>query len=554
MRSGVICLKGNRERCPDYPSNRVADSFDKCHCIDAGRRRTGDEAKSVDLPEQRSILLGLEIKLCTMLDIVVFLTFPAEWKRFFIDNNYFERNMEMKKTISTILAVIIVLSVFITPVLAAGNTTTANTPANENEAALFFKTQVRAADSWDGLSNTAAIGSDVFVAVGNILKKIDALGNETGSLELAGNVSSSPFITVGDGKVFVFVSDGVNGYLQAIDAQTLEQVAISSAFEGMESFSPVLYENGRIYAPLSGYDYASWTVEPGVIACLEYSQGGLVTKYIYDAGLSYYWNGTAAAGDLLITAASEGKIQVLDKDTGVLVSEKDIEEVIKTSVVYSDGNIYFGTGAGHAVKLSVAGSGIIEESSLLLLDLGSQVTTTPVINNSRMYLGTGDFTGGTGFYVVDVLDMSVIYKTEISGIDSWSGAAIASTGIQSSPLLSIIDDNDVCIYFTINAKPGSLYALLDSPSAAEADVRELFVPEEADQNSSISPIVANSEGTIYYTNDSGILFAIGKTAPAPTPAPETSDTDIVSYMILTMISFAVLLIIIKKKQDISHEK
>jgi hypothetical protein len=114
-----------------------------------------------------------------------------------------------------------------------------------------------------------------------------------------------------------------------------------------------------------------------------------------------------------------------------------------------------------------------------------------------------------------------------------------------------MDDDDVCVYFTINAKPGSLLALSDSPSAVEADIRELFVPEVSDQNSSISPIVVNSAGTIYYTNDSGILFAIGKTAV--TPAPETADTGILSYMILLLLSLPVLFIVIKRRR-LSHEK
>ena len=85
------------------------------------------------------------------------------------------------------------------------------------------------------------------------------------------------------------------------------------------------------------------------------------------------------------------------------------------------------------------------------------------------------------------------------------------------------------MYTTYNNNPGGIYIIEDSAGQTEpsANNGNLYVPETY-QNFCISTICADSEGTLYYKNDSGALIAVKSTAklpdpPKPTPTPGDDD-------------------------------
>ena len=69
-------------------------------------------------------------------------------------------------------------------------------------------------------------------------------------------------------------------------------------------------------------------------------------------------------------------------------------------------------------------------------------------------------------------------------------------------------DGRVYLYFTYNIPPGGIYFLSDEPGQTEGKAEDLFVPEKKQQQYCISTICADSDGTLYYKNDSGYLMAI----------------------------------------------
>ena len=446
----------------------------------------------------------------------------------------------MKKStiILTVLCLVMILS---TVFVSAGNweqfassatnnaISSAVTPQNQTEAKLLYKAQVKDPMSWDGISNIITADGYVYVATGSTLKKIDENGSIT-EAQFSAPVSSSPFIAYHDGKIFAFVNDGTKGYFEAIDTSLMQVTIKSRDFDAMENFSPLTVYNNRIYAALSGYDYSSWTVTPGYIVGINAALDD-DDMIMIDTGLSYYWNGVAISGDKIISGNIQGLIQIFDLFTGQQLDEMDTDDSIKTSAALFGDDIYMGTGNGYLLSISLGSDGKLNSESFKKAELGSQVTTTPVIYNGKVYAGTGDFTGGNGFFVIDSDTLEIIYSYKQSGIDSWSGEKIQSAGIQSSPLLTSAYGSIVYVYFSTNAKPGDLIAIKDMPGQKEANARVIFDPAAGDQNSTVSSIATDDSGTLYYTNDSGILFAVSKTEPNPA----TADRFGIFYMIILLV-------------------
>lgn len=441
----------------------------------------------------------------------------------------------MKKKLLIPIIVLMVLSASVLPVLASDWTQFAydslnssivdvSTPINEAEASLKFRLPVRAADSWDTLSNIVILEDYIYIAVGSQLLKISPDGSLQATFTYEMPVSSSPFIAGADGMIFAFVSDGAAGRVQAVDTETMTQAWISETLQGVESFSPITVYEGFVYLAVSGFDYTTWSATPGYVLGIETANDGSGTEkafsLVYDGGLSYYWNGPVVSGNYLMQSSVEGVIQIIDRSSGNLLDEIETGSNIKTSLSLNGDNIYFGTGSG--IGKAAFAQGTIDPASLDILDLGSQVTTTPVVNQGRIYVGTGDFSGGAGFFVINDSDMSIAYKAEIPGVDSWSGAEIPVAGIQSTPILTTAYGDDVYLYFSLNAKPSGLIALKDTAGQDAPDFATIFTPDEADQNATMSAFVADGSGTIYYTNDTGLLFAVEKTETA---ADETEETE-----------------------------
>ena len=99
------------------------------------------------------------------------------------------------------------------------------------------------------------------------------------------------------------------------------------------------------------------------------------------------------------------------------------------------------------------------------------------------------------FSIIDLSTMQIVQT------------AAAPADIKSAPLLSTGHAGEVYAYFTSNANPGALYAV--KYGSDEAEARVVFTPSGDDQNYCMASVIADENGTLYYTNDSGKLFAVG---------------------------------------------
>jgi hypothetical protein len=70
------------------------------------------------------------------------------------------------------------------------------------------------------------------------------------------------------------------------------------------------------------------------------------------------------------------------------------------------------------------------------------------------------------------------------------------------------NNQTVYVYFTQNYTPGGVYYIEDNAAMTESSgIRTLFLPETGKQFC-MSSIAADDSGTLYYSNDSGTLFAL----------------------------------------------
>ena len=85
----------------------------------------------------------------------------------------------------------------------------------------------------------------------------------------------------------------------------------------------------------------------------------------------------------------------------------------------------------------------------------------------------------------------------------------APADVKSAPLVTKAYDGETYVYYTANTTPGGLYVLKAGADQAES----LFVPTGDGQNYCMTSVMADEEGTLYYTNDSGRLFAVASNVP-----------------------------------------
>ena len=148
-------------------------------------------------------------------------------------------------------------------------------------------------------------------------------------------------------------------------------------------------------------------------------------------------------------------------------------------------------------------------------------TSTPVVYNGRAYIGvsgTGQFTqySGHNITVIDLGDtMSIAYSVPTQGYPQTSG--MLTTAYEQ-------ENGYVYVYFFDNYTPGTLRVLRDKPGQTAVDYRTkesfsgksyytpyaVFTPYDKQAQYAICSPIVDSDGTIYFKNDSGYLMAFGR--------------------------------------------
>ena len=301
-----------------------------------------------------------------------------------------------------------------------------------------------------------------------------------------------------------------NAKIQAFDYKTMKSLWVYSDPLGGQSLTPITYSDGCIY---TGF----WNDEDrkANYVCINVTDENKKetheakkATWTYTSLGGFYWAGCAAVGGNVVFGCDDGTIYAnknskavsINKKTGKLVDTLPIVGDQRSSMTYQNGTLYFTTKAGYLYSVKLNANGTFNDSSVKRLSLGGASTSTPLIYNGRLYLGVQGKGFGAGYFkVIDANRLTVIYSAQTKGYP------------QGKFLLSdayLKDTGKVNIYITYNCAPGGVTVFKDSAGQTVADMQELYTPTGEKSNYCISSIVTGENGTIFYKNDSGYIFAL----------------------------------------------
>ncbi len=414
----------------------------------------------------------------------------------------------MKKIVSLFLAVLILFFSFGTAVHGAGQAYTGITSASTPflQASLLFSKKF-GSNYKAAPTPIVAVDDTILFVSGVKLYKLNAkTGEEIASVKMQG---STLYATVAplyaDGKVFVALDDGI---VQAFDYKTMQSLWVYTDAVGGQAISPVTYDNGYVY---TGF----WTdeTEYANYVCLRAEDENTANEtesktaaWTYQSLGGFYWAGCCVTDKYVVVGTEDGqknsennsKIIALNKHTGKEVSSIRVKGDIRSSVTYAaeTKSYYVSSKAGYIYKFKMDSSGIL--GSLVTYTASGAVTATPVVYGGRLYAGCQNGTAGK-FIVLDAGTMKEIYTCDMQGYPQAS--MLVGTGYENA-------GGKIYIYATYNAKPGGITVFEDSPVQTYAVKTEFFVPANEMQQYCISTISASADGTLYYKNDSGYIFAV----------------------------------------------
>ena len=409
------------------------------------------------------------------------------------------------------------------------NNALTNTVTPDSAATAELKWVKKYGTGWSASTSIPIIvNNNVYFIMGSKIIRADkATGDVLREGTLKGSAGfSTNSLVYAEGMVFAQVGNGV---IQAFNADTLESLWVTEAIGG-QTISPITYYNGYIYTGM-------WRGETNMqnFACFSVTDedptNGFETKYatwLMPHMGGYYWVG-AYVNDVCAVFGSDDGTSDSNSPTAVLYSVNpvtgsvidtinDVKGDIRCCVVYDSGRVYFTTKGGYLYSVGLNSNGTFDHASIKSIQIGSMSTSTPVIYKGRLYVGCSgkgydwDGDSGSGIAVVDVSGgkLDIIYKASTPGYPQ--AGALVSTAFEAAT-------GKVYVYTTYNKNPGGIYIIEDSAGQTEpsANNGDLYVPEKAYQQYCISTICADSEGTLYYKNDSGALIAVKSKAKLPKP-------------------------------------
>lgn len=418
--------------------------------------------------------------------------------------------------------------------------TDAKTPISAAGGMLYWASPL--GKGWDNgaVSSPILVDDCLVVYAGNHIYRVN---KATGAIEASGDMAgTSSFAingpTYANGILLVGLS---NGRIQAFNAKTLESLWLYTDPMGGQPNCPITI--------LGDYAYTGfWNGEAlgGSFVCVSLTDEDPTStteaKYAtwrHEQDGGFYWAGAYACNDFIMVGTDDGDalrsyLYLFDPLTGKVLDVKSgFDSDIRSTICYDEArNAYYFTSKGgtfYRAKVEAQnGSYAITACDGLKLDNGANdpalppmSTSTPVVYNGRAYIGvsgTGQFTpySGHNITVIDLGDtMSIAYSVPTQGYPQTSG--LLTTAYEK-------ENGYVYVYFIDNYTPGTLRVLRDKPGQTAVDYRTkesfsgksyytpyaVFTPYDKQAQYAICSPIVDSDGTIYFKNDSGYLMAFGR--------------------------------------------
>lgn len=396
---------------------------------------------------------------------------------------------------------------------SANKVTDAPVPTKDAEAK--WVSELKGSSEWSkGISDPLLVGDYLYVAVGSkLLKKNVDTGETVAETPLAAKIDSTSRMVYAGGVILVPLS---SGRLQALTVDALATVWVTDELPAgpdgaQQSLASITVRDGFAYF---GTASASWSdSSDGYLLCVRISDGKVMWQHKNENSKGYYWAGMAFSGNYGVIADDSGTVSTVNPDTGETVASLKVADRVRTTVLVDGSIAYVVSADGVLHKLSVGKDGALSE--LGKVSFGSSSTSTPVLVNGKIVVGgasTESFMGGyqnkyTYYYgqlaVIDAETLAVDYSIcKADGSYIRQGAS-GGGDVKSQPVVSV-QNGETYVYFTSNNNPGGIYRYRIGDDEAEL----LYTPAAGDQQYCMASISVGSDGSLYYVNDSGKLFAV----------------------------------------------
>lgn len=415
-------------------------------------------------------------------------------------------------------------------VKSEGNTSVVTSaPTSSNNAALSWKK----AYGNGYYSEILTLGDSIYFASSAtnadwtaqpaVLHRLISKGEETASLQLFGTIDASTCrMAYTDGVIVIPLS---NGRLQGVSASEMKTLWVSGAIaSGAQSISTVTASGGMVFTGTANSLDTNYNATTGTFFGINAITGERVWAN-EEANTGFYWSGACEVGNVLLYGNDAGVLTAVDPATGKTVSALKLSSAIRSTVISNNAETeaYVTTNDGTLHKISVAPNGSLSE--LDTASFANKSTSTATLFQGNLFVGgcAADYTGTLS--VIDAATMQVKHSTSLP------------FEVKSAPLVAKAADGNTYAYFTCNGAEGTWPNYTSGGGAwvycLETNTATKLFDATGDMaNWCTKSIVMGPDGTLYWTNDSGTLFALANAASSSngndsdsTQTPEKPGTN-----------------------------
>jgi|GEM_PF-692372 len=374
-----------------------------------------------------------------------------------------------------------------------------------------------------GQSDPVLVGGKLYLVGEGVLHVVDAqTGTELASKRISTKTSyfcrpiyaeGLLIVPVDDGRLLAFTTysaDDPDNSLKLV--WETPRIAVEGSTQALSSLSVA---GGRVYAAFSVVDWLNPLNGTGILVSASLADGSSWQQV--SERNEYYWAGAATAGSDIVVADEQGFIRLIDGTDGEEIGSLDLGCASHAGVTkVSDTSFAAVTTDGVLHLVSLEGTTLKEAGKVSFADSS---TSTAVISDGMAFVCGAKVEGASRTGTLSAIDLSKVgtagYVPET--VEVGTGAS------QSTPLVTK-QGSTISLYVTCNATPGSLYIVRWSEGKLSA-ATTIFEPSGSYANYCTGSAICGSDGTIYYTNDSGYLFALKK-APVWTLQFDTQGGDV----------------------------
>ena len=434
----------------------------------------------------------------------------------------------MKRAAAVALSVVMLMTSGVT---AKAAVTDAQPAKSSSEAVEKWAKQIGA--TYNTMTDLKIVGDYIYLAE-NANKRVVKLDKETGDIVAQHKFSGDGVqdyyadIAYGDGKVYV---EYTNHKIEAYDAETLTPVWISEAADDSVA-SKLTYKDKKLYFGTgafgnSGSFYVLDTTDEDPSSENEEKS---IQKITTSTTGTFYWKKGIDIGNYIIVSDTKGNVTSIDTDTQKVVATFSVNDRCGGGIAYdkTTGTIYFVAGTNNLYGVKVNEDGTFGQSEHVQVYATGYVSMTPEVYNGKVYLSGS--AGSNGW--VDPGYVAVVDVTKSPYTVKWTYNKLAKYA-QCEFLISKAG-NSPQVYFTINDQDnGGIYSIKESADGENYTVENIYEPQDDEDNeifrkqSCMRDVCVDEDGNMYYSNDAGYVFAVGKKSssdPVKPTQPTTTET------------------------------